>query len=148
MKLMVYFLLVTWIWDLGDCIFLITYVNGLCGYRYQHLKLYPEDEYGPQSMKKPVVVESYNEIVFPEPSEVFLARVQNHPAVNVPRLPAGLNLSCSVPSDVVNDMERGDTKDHPLTQWFLNFSEDDEILKLAAARQQMLCYSAFFCSLK
>jgi len=43
-----------------------------------------------------------------------------------------------VPSDVVNDMERGDTKDHPLTQWFLNFSEDDEILKLAAARQQVM----------
>ena len=56
------------------------------------MKLYPEDESGPQSTKKPVVVESYNEIVFPEPSEVFLARVQNHPAVNVPRLPAGLNL--------------------------------------------------------
>ena len=56
------------------------------------MKLYPEDESGPQSTKKPVVVESYNEIVFPEPSEGFLARVQNHPAVNVPRLPAGLNL--------------------------------------------------------
>ena len=89
---MVYSLLVTWIWDLGDCIFLITYVNGFCSYRYHHLKLYPEDESGPQSTKKPVVVESYNEIVFPEPSEGFLARVQNHPAVNVPRLPAGLNL--------------------------------------------------------
>ncbi|KAG5071821.1 hypothetical protein JHK86_007032 [Glycine max] len=45
-------------------------------------------------------------------------------------------------------IRRGDTKDHPLTQWFLNFSEADELLKLAAARQQMLCYSAFFCSLK
>ena len=93
MKLMVYSLLVTWIWDLGDCIFLITYVNGFCSYRYQHLKLYPEDESSPQSMKKLVVVESYNEIVFPEPSEVFLAYVQNHHVVNVPRLPAGLNLS-------------------------------------------------------
>jgi len=56
------------------------------------LKLYPEDESGPQSTKKPVVVESYNEIVFPEPSEGFLARIQNHPVVNVPRLPAALNL--------------------------------------------------------
>eukprot|EP00256_Glycine_max_P069207 XP_025983802.1 PTI1-like tyrosine-protein kinase 2 [Glycine max] len=33
-------------------------------------------------------------------------------------------------------IRRGDTKDHPLTQWFLNFSEADELLKLAAARQQ------------
>ncbi|KAH1266893.1 Transcription initiation factor TFIID subunit 14b [Glycine max] len=137
---------------------------------YHHLKLYPEDESGPQSTKKPVVVESYNEIVFPEPSEGFLARVQNHPAVNVPRLPAGLNLPSpgtflsmlfqllllfkffplqiyffklslvlvsAVPIDTVNDKERGDTKDHPLTQWFMNFSEADELLKLAAARQQV-----------
>ncbi|KAL5181293.1 Transcription initiation factor TFIID subunit 14b [Glycine soja] len=104
---------------------------------YHHLKLYPEDESGPQSTKKPVVVESYNEIVFPEPSEGFLARVQNHPAVNVPRLPAGLNLPSPVPIDTVNDKERGDTKDHPLTQWFMNFSEADELLKLAAARQQV-----------
>ncbi|KAH1069153.1 hypothetical protein GYH30_006662 [Glycine max] len=103
-------------------------------YRYQHLKLYPEDESSPQSMKKLVVVESYNEIVFPEPSEVFLAYVQNHHVVNVPRLPAGLNLSSPIPSDTVNDKERGDSKDHPLTQWFLNFSEADELLKLAAAR--------------
>ncbi|RZC19781.1 Transcription initiation factor TFIID subunit 14b, partial [Glycine soja] len=103
-------------------------------YRYQHLKLYPEDESSPQSMKKLVVVESYNEIVFPEPSEVFLAYVQNHHVVNVPRLPASLNLSSPIPSDTVNDKERGDSKDHPLTQWFLNFSEADELLKLAAAR--------------
>lgn len=44
------------------------------------------------STKKPVVVESYDEIVFTEPSEAFYARVQNHRAVIVPRLPAGLNL--------------------------------------------------------
>lgn len=56
------------------------------------MKLYPEDETGPQSTKKPVVVESYNEIVFPDPSENFLARVKNHPAVIVPRLPAGFTL--------------------------------------------------------
>ncbi|KAL3580736.1 hypothetical protein D5086_018571 [Populus alba] len=59
---------------------------------YHHLKLYPEDEPGPVSIKKPVVVESYDEIVFPEPSEGFLARVQSHPAVNLPRLPAGFTL--------------------------------------------------------
>ena len=61
-------------------------------YRFHHLKLYPEDESGPQTTKKPVVVESYNEIVFPDPSENFFSRVQNHPAVVVPRLPAGFNL--------------------------------------------------------
>lgn len=56
------------------------------------MKLYPEDESGPMSTKKPVVVEAYDEIVFPEPSEAFLARVQNHPAVTLPRLPAGYAL--------------------------------------------------------
>lgn len=61
-------------------------------YRYHHLKLYPEEESGPMSTKRPVVVETYDEIVFSEPSEGFFARVQNHPAVNVPRLPAGFNL--------------------------------------------------------
>ncbi|KAI4327720.1 hypothetical protein L6164_020146 [Bauhinia variegata] len=103
---------------------------------FHHLKLYREDESGPQSTKKPVVVESYNEIVFPDPSEGFLARVQNHPAVIVPRLP-GLNLPSPVPIENMNEKERGDTKDHPLSQWFMNFSEADELLKLAAARQQV-----------
>lgn len=60
--------------------------------RFHHLKLYPEDESGPQSTKKPVVVESYNEIVFPDPSEALLARVQNHPSLVLPRLPAGFTL--------------------------------------------------------
>lgn len=60
-------------------------------FRYHHLKLYSEDESGPQSTKKPVVVETYNEIVFPDPSEGFYARVQKHPAVIVPRLPVTLN---------------------------------------------------------
>lgn len=35
------------------------------------------------------------------------------------------------------ERKRGDTKDHPLSQWFKNFSEADELLKLAAARQQV-----------
>lgn len=56
------------------------------------MKLYPEDESGPMSTKKPVVVESYDEIVFTEPSEGFFVRVQNHRAVIVPRLPSGFNL--------------------------------------------------------
>lgn len=104
---------------------------------YHHLKLYPEDESGPQNTKKPVVIESYNEVVFPEPSEAFLARVLNHPAVVVPKLPDGLNLPSPVPVEPMNDKGRGDTKDHPLSHWFLNFSEADELLKLAAARQQV-----------
>lgn len=124
------------------------------------MKLYTEDESGPQSTKKPVVMESYNEIVFPDPSEAFFARVQNHPAVIVPRLPAGFNLpnpgkflvsmnfepvfyiafDFELPMlicAVLNENKRGDTKDHPLSQWFLNFSEADELLKLAAARQEV-----------
>lgn len=52
------------------------------------MKLYAENEPGPQSTKKPVVVETYNEVVFPDPPEDFFSRIQNHPAVIVPRLPA------------------------------------------------------------
>ncbi|KAK8263315.1 hypothetical protein V6Z11_D12G034400, partial [Gossypium hirsutum] len=68
-----------------------------------HLKLYPEDESGPMSTKKPVVVESYDEIVFTEPPESFLARV-------------------TLPPPDEGKKKRGDTKDHPLSPWFLNFS--------------------------
>lgn len=117
------------------------------------------------STKKPVVMETYDEIVFPEPSEGFLARVQNHPAVTLPRLPIGFTLPppglCFpnrlssllllamlsiykhafqfhvVPVEDVSRRKRGDTKDHPLSQWFMNFSEADELLQLAAARQQV-----------
>ncbi|WCJ39724.1 hypothetical protein M5689_020690 [Euphorbia peplus] len=108
---------------------------------YHHLKLYPEDESGPMSTKKPVVVESYDEIVFPEPTEGFLARVQNHPSVNLPRLPAGFVLP-PVPVDDTSKRKRGDTKDHSLNQWFMNFSEADELLQLAAARQQVQAHIA------
>ncbi|KAK2978307.1 hypothetical protein RJ640_017158 [Escallonia rubra] len=135
---------------------------------YHHLKLYPEEEAGPMSTKKPVVVESYDEIVFTEPSEGFFARVQNHPAVIVPRLPAGFNLppglvlylfwyllmfffinwhqsdlySSSVPMEDGDKKKRIDLKDNPLNQWFTNFSEADELLKLAAARQQVQAHIA------
>lgn len=104
---------------------------------YHQLKLYPEEDGGPQSTKKPVVVETYDEVVFSEPSETFFFRVQNHPAAIVPRLPAGLNLPPPGPPEPVPEKKRGDTKDHPLGQWFMNFSEADELLKLAAARQQV-----------
>ncbi|KAK4477188.1 hypothetical protein RD792_016401, partial [Penstemon davidsonii] len=103
---------------------------------YHHLKLYAEDESGPLSTKKPVVIESYDEIVLSEPSETFFARVQNHPAVIVPRLPAGFNMP-PVPMEDFDNRKRGDTRDNPLSQWFTNFSEADELLKLAAARQQV-----------
>ncbi|KAJ0076716.1 hypothetical protein Patl1_36582 [Pistacia atlantica] len=103
--------------------------------RFHHLKLYPEDESGPMSTKKPVVVESYDEIVFTEPSESFLARVQNHPVITLPRLPVGFTLP-PAPTEDTSKKKRGDTKDHPLGQWFMNFSEADELLQLAAARQQ------------
>ncbi|WJZ83310.1 hypothetical protein VitviT2T_003002 [Vitis vinifera] len=109
---------------------------------YHHLKLYPEDESGPMSAKKPVVVESYDEIVFSEPSEGFFARVQNHPAVIVPRLPAGFSLPPPVPLEDVNEKKRFDSKDNPLNQWFKNFSEADELLQLAAARQQVQAHIA------
>ncbi|KAI5577413.1 hypothetical protein POPTR_009G126200v4 [Populus trichocarpa] len=109
---------------------------------YHHLKLYPEDEPGPVSMKKPVVVESYDEIVFPEPSEGFLARVQSHPAVNLPRLPAGFTLPPPMPVEDTSKRKRGDTKDNPLAQWFMKFSEADKLLQLAAARQQVQAHIA------
>lgn len=102
---------------------------------FHHLKLYSEVEQGPLSTKKPVIVESYDEIVFPNPSEKFLARVQNHPSVIMPRVPATLNLPTSNVN--VELKKRGDTKDHPLGQWFTRFSEADELLKLAEARQQV-----------
>ncbi|BBH09291.1 YEATS family protein, partial [Prunus dulcis] len=95
-------------------------------------------------LKKPVVVESYDEIVFPEPSEAFLARVQNQPALIVPRLPAGSVLPPPVPVEDPSKRKRGDTKDHPMSQWFMNFSEADELLQLAAARQQVQAHIAKF----
>uniref|UniRef100_A0A7N0U5U7 YEATS domain-containing protein n=1 Tax=Kalanchoe fedtschenkoi TaxID=63787 RepID=A0A7N0U5U7_KALFE len=109
---------------------------------YHHLKLYPEDESGSMSTKKPVVVESFEDIVFYDPSDSFLARIQSHPSVIVPRLPPGFTLSPPAPAEDPNKKKRGDTKDHPLSQWFTNFSEADELLQLAAARQQVQAHIA------
>ncbi|WCJ32598.1 hypothetical protein M5689_014012 [Euphorbia peplus] len=104
---------------------------------FHQLKLYPpEDETYSQSMKRPVVVESYNEIVFPDPSENLLARVLNHPAVIVPRLPVGFHLPIPAPAGNIIDKKR-DTKDHSFSRWFLSFSDADELFKLAAARQEV-----------
>ncbi|XVE82502.1 hypothetical protein DITRI_Ditri16bG0010000 [Diplodiscus trichospermus] len=77
---------------------------------YHRLKLYPEDESGPELSKKPVVVKSYNEIVFPDPYECFFACVQTHPAVLVPQLPAEFSLLTLVPVENMNEKQRGDTK--------------------------------------
>uniref|UniRef100_M8AQ73 Protein AF-9-like protein n=1 Tax=Aegilops tauschii TaxID=37682 RepID=M8AQ73_AEGTA len=110
---------------------------------FHQLKLYPEEDAGPQSTKKPVVVETYDEVVFPEPTEAFFLRVQNHPAATVPRLPPGMTLSSPGPMELMShDKKRFDTKDHSLSQWFSNFSEADELLKLAAARQQVQAHIA------
>nr|KYP68289.1 Protein AF-9 isogeny [Cajanus cajan] len=80
--------------------------------------------------------------VFPDPSEAFLARMQGHPAVNLPRLPAGLTLPPPIPVEDASKRRKGDTKDHSLSQWFTNFSEADELLQLAAARQQVQAHIA------
>ncbi|KQK19953.1 transcription initiation factor TFIID subunit 14b [Brachypodium distachyon] len=110
---------------------------------FHQLKLYPEEDAGPQSTKKPVVVETYDEVVFPEPTESFFLRVQNHPAATVPRLPPGITLPSQGPMELMpHDKKRYDNKDHPLSQWFSNFSEADELLKLAAARQQVQAHIA------
>lgn len=39
-------------------------------------------------------------------------------------------------------MKKGDTKDHPLSHWFLKFSEADELFKLTATRHKV--YAAYF----
>ena len=40
-------------------------------------------------------------------------------------------------SENFGEKKRGDTKDHPLTQYFLRHSEADELAQLTAARQQV-----------
>ncbi|XP_057867844.1 transcription initiation factor TFIID subunit 14b isoform X1 [Cryptomeria japonica] len=106
---------------------------------FHHLKLYPEDESGPQSTKKPVVIESYDEIVIAQPTESFYLRAGNHPAIVVSGASTGLSLP--PPSGIANDnfseKKRGDTKEHALGQWFLRHSEADELAQLTAARQQI-----------
>eukprot|EP00250_Pteridium_aquilinum_P020035 c24678_g1_i1 orf=349-1068(-) len=102
---------------------------------YHHLKLYPDDDAGPPSMKKPVVVETYDEIVFSEPSEAFVQRVRNHPSVIINGSLS--NLSSTPAADTSVEKKRGDTKEHPQAQWFLKHSDLDELARLKAARQQV-----------
>ncbi|EFJ24512.1 hypothetical protein SELMODRAFT_174113 [Selaginella moellendorffii] len=103
---------------------------------FHHLKLYHEDDNAPQSTKKPVVVESYDELVFQEPTEAFYSRVKNLPAVHVNGSPGELNVSSGA-LEISNERKRGDTKDHQLGQWFGKYSETDELTSIMGARQQV-----------
>lgn len=42
--------------------------------------------------------------------------------------------------DEVHESKKEEIKDHPLSQWFKHFSEEDELSKLAAARQQVIIF--------
>ncbi|CAM6095183.1 unnamed protein product [Calypogeia fissa] len=106
---------------------------------FHHLKLYPEDDSGPQNTKKPVVVESYDEIVFTEPSEAFFSRIKNYPIVSVNGMPVPAGASPPVIPAAPGETEkkRGDTKEHSLAQWFLKHSDTEELASLTAARHQV-----------
>lgn len=49
-----------------------------------------------------------------------------------------------LPVEDASRKKRGDTKDNPLSQWFMNFSEADELLHLAASRQQVSMHASNF----
>ncbi|KAK1357656.1 transcription initiation factor TFIID subunit 14b [Heracleum sosnowskyi] len=54
-----------------------------------------------------------------------------------PAVMSSLSAPLDLHLDKVNEGKEEETKDHPLSQWFKNFSEGDELSKLAAARQQV-----------
>ena len=68
-----------------------------------HLKLY-ENENAPNNPKKPVVSETFEEVVFSEPPESFYARVA--PALMAPR-PAQ-PLSCQAQLPPIDDAEEAE----------------------------------------
>ncbi|XP_024370949.1 transcription initiation factor TFIID subunit 14b isoform X1 [Physcomitrium patens] len=107
---------------------------------FHHLKLYADDETIPQTTKKPVVVESYDEIVLSDPMEASFGRLRNHPAVRVTGNPPS-QLALPVGE---NSLERRgcDTKDHALAQWFLKHSETEDMNSLTAVRQQVYAAAA------
>lgn len=103
-----------------------------------------------------MIVECYNESVFPTLQTKFLARVINHLSVIVPRLPPTLNLphgnvlllhECLVymnfgvfiaPIEDLHGNKSGDTKDHHLVNISTDIlSEEDELFELAEACQQV-----------
>jgi YEATS domain-containing protein 4 len=102
---------------------------------FHHLKLYADDESIPQTTKKPVVVEAYDEIVLSEPMEASFGRLRNHPVARV----SGSPTSPLVHPVGESSFERkgGDTKDHPLAQWFMKHSETEDMSFLQCARQQV-----------
>eukprot|EP00850_Spirogloea_muscicola_P012832 SM000084S23168 [mRNA] locus=s84:568591:570281:- [translate_table: standard] len=116
---------------------------------FHHLKLYPDEEAAAagtaQSTKKPVVVESYEEIVFAEPNEPFLHRIRGSPAVKLTGTPAALAALEAAPplspisggKSYMGEQRQGDTKEHPFVQWFVKHSEEVELSKLSAARQKV-----------
>lgn len=55
-----------------------------------------------------------------------------------------MSIICAVPIEDTGKRRKGDTKDHSLNQWFTNFSEADELLQLAAARQQVHISTLFY----
>lgn len=79
---------------------------------YHKLKLYGEDDLsGQASTKKPVVSETYEELVFHEPAEGFYQRVANHMPMLAPPMSQA--------------------------QWFTAFDQQDDLRKLTAARQRV-----------
>lgn len=79
---------------------------------YHKLKLYGEDDPSGQAIsKKPVVSETYEELVFHEPAEGFYQRVANHMPIPAPAMSQA--------------------------QWFTAFNQQDDLRKLTAARQRV-----------
>lgn len=58
------------------------------------------------------------------------------PLCNLFKLGFNAWVSATIVEDA-HEEKRGEAKDHPLSQWFAKFSDGDELLKLAAARQQV-----------
>lgn len=112
---------------------------------FHGLKLYPEDDSG-QNTKKPVVVETYEELVFTEPLDTFFHKVRKNPAVHLYGSGSALASGTAGNSPEVEvkpaKRERGDTKAHPLSMWFGKFSDTEELSRLGVARQQVASHIA------
>ncbi|KAG0590763.1 hypothetical protein KC19_1G124600 [Ceratodon purpureus] len=107
---------------------------------FHHLKLYADDESIPQTTKKPVVVESYDEIVLSEPMEASFGRLRNHPVARVTGNPSSPLVLPAGESSL--DRKGRDTKDHALVQWFMKHSEAEDLNLLTTARQQVWAAAA------
>ncbi|CAI5461026.1 unnamed protein product [Closterium sp. Yama58-4] len=126
-----------------------------------HLRLYPEGSAPnqPLSTKRPVVAEEYDELVFCEPQIAFFHRIRSNPMVRIHGSEEAITAagnhaaiprdgSSSAPADArslesdLRGENRGDTLDHPLSQWFLQFSDEQELTAIAAARKQVATLTA------